>query len=54
MVDAEPEGDTFMPEIDSRAWREIESQSFPADERHAHAYRFSVLERVRAAAVAEP
>jgi dihydrofolate reductase len=49
VVDAEPEGDTFMPEIDSRAWREIESQSFPADERHAHAYRFSVLERVPAA-----
>jgi dihydrofolate reductase len=48
VVDAEPEGDTFMPEIDSRAWREIESQSFPADERHAHAYRFSVLERVPA------
>jgi dihydrofolate reductase len=45
VVDAEPEGDTFMPEFDTTQWREIESRSFAPDEKHAHAYRFAVLER---------
>jgi dihydrofolate reductase len=45
VVDAEPEGDTFMPEFDATQWREIELRSFEADEKHAHAYRFAVLER---------
>lgn len=46
-VDAEPAGDTFMPPIDWDAWRESSVQDFPADERHAHAYRFAVYERRR-------
>ena len=45
-VDAEPEGDTRMPEFDLGEWREISSEQFAADEKHAHAYRFSVLERI--------
>jgi dihydrofolate reductase len=45
-VDAEPAGDTRMPDFDSNDWREISSERFAADEKHAHAYRFSVLERV--------
>ncbi len=45
IVDAEPEGDTFMPEIDMSAWRETSSQSFAPDEKHAHAYRLAVYER---------
>lgn len=45
-VDAEPEGDTRMPEFDTNDWREVSSESFAADDRHAHAYRFSVLERI--------
>lgn len=44
-VDAEPAGDTRMPDFDPSDWREISSESFAADARHAHAYRFSVLER---------
>jgi dihydrofolate reductase len=44
-VETEPEGDTMMPEFDRHAWREISAENFAADERHAHAYRFSVLER---------
>jgi dihydrofolate reductase len=48
VVDAEPEGDTFMPEIDMSEWRETSAQSFPADEKHAHAYRFAILERISA------
>jgi dihydrofolate reductase len=45
-VDAAPEGDTCMPDFDSRAWREISSESFQADEKHAHGYRFAILERL--------
>ena len=46
VVDAEPEGDTFMPDLDLSAWRETSSQAFAADEKHAHAYRFSIYDRV--------
>jgi dihydrofolate reductase len=44
-VDAEPVGDTRMPECDMHEWREVSAESFAADDKHAHAYRFSVLER---------
>lgn len=44
-VDAEPAGDTFMPELDPGEWREVSNETFPADEKHAHAWRFSVLNR---------
>jgi dihydrofolate reductase len=46
-VDAEPVGDTRMPDFDINDWREISSEHFAADEKHAHAYRFSVLERTQ-------
>jgi dihydrofolate reductase len=45
-VDAEPAGDTWMPEFDGSAWRESASESFTADERHACNYRHSVLDRI--------
>ena len=44
-VDVEPAGDTHMPEFNASEWREVSSESFAADEKHAHAYRFSVRER---------
>ena len=44
-VDAEPEGDTFMPEFDVREWRETSAQDFTRDEKHAHAYRFAIYDR---------
>ncbi len=47
VVDAEVEGDTRMPEFDISRWRETESQSFPADDRHPYAYRLALLERIR-------
>jgi dihydrofolate reductase len=50
VVDAEPAGDTFMPEIDMSAWRETSSQSFAPDEKHASAYRLAVYERRRKSA----
>jgi dihydrofolate reductase len=46
VVDAEPEGDTFMPEMDMSEWREISAEAFPADEKHAHGYRFTTYERM--------
>ena len=46
VVDAEPEGDTFMPELDMTQWRETSAEHFPADEKHVHAYRFAVYDRV--------
>ncbi len=49
VVDAEPPGDTFMPQLDLHAWREVRSENFPADEKHAHAYTFFEYERTDAA-----
>ena len=46
IVDAEPKGDTFMPEFDMREWRETSCEHFAADEKHAHGYTFYVLDRV--------
>ena len=45
IVDAEPAGDTFMPQFDASAWQETSSQTFPADDRHAHSYRYAVYDR---------
>jgi dihydrofolate reductase len=45
IVDAEPAGDTFMPEFDMDAWQEASSQDFAADERHAYPYRYAVYGR---------
>lgn len=47
VVDAEPTGDTLMPELDLDAWREVRSENFPADEKHAHAYTLFEYERMR-------
>jgi dihydrofolate reductase len=44
-VDAEPPGDTFMPEFEIDHWRETSAQSFEPDEKHAHAYRLNVYDR---------
>lgn len=46
-VDAEPAGDTRMPDFDMRLWRETAAESFAPDDKHAHGYRFSVLDRIR-------
>ena len=45
-VDAEPEGDTFMPAFDMKEWSETRSEAFGRDEKHAHAYRLEVLDRL--------
>ena len=47
VVDAEPEGDTCMPEIDFTAWREKASWTSPASERNPFAFRYTLYERRR-------
>lgn len=45
-VHAEVPGDAVFPELQEREWREVAKEYHPADERHAHAFTFSTLERV--------
>lgn len=45
-VDAALDGDAHFPALDPAQWREAAAEPHPADERHAYAYRFRVLERV--------
>jgi dihydrofolate reductase len=44
-VHAQVAGDVHWTELDARAWRVIEREEFPADDRHAHAMSFEVWER---------
>ena len=45
IVDAEPSGDTFMPEIDLSVWQLISAEQHPADDRHAHGYSYALYEK---------
>ena len=44
-VDAEPEGDTFFPEIDEAVFECIESEPHAIDERHAHSFTIETWQR---------
>lgn len=44
-VDAVLEGDTSFPGIDTKDWKMVSEQSFPADDKHAYPYHFQVWER---------
>lgn len=46
-VEAAPEGDVFFPELNPDEWQEKDCHFHPADERHACAFRFITLDRVR-------
>lgn len=46
VVDAEPIGDTRMPEFDLTHWRLSATEQYHCDERHAHDYRFEIYDRV--------
>ncbi len=39
------DGDAGFPGLDAQQWRELAREDYPADERHAHAYSFVILER---------
>ena len=47
LVKAEPEGDTWFPEIEWQQWREIERDSHKADESNEYDYDFVILDRAR-------
>ncbi len=44
-VHANIEGDVLFPELQEQEWREVAKEYHPADERHAHAFTFSTLQR---------
>lgn len=44
-VEAEPEGDTFFPELDPAAWRRASREEHAADERNPFGYSFEEWER---------
>lgn len=45
-VHSEVAGDTWFPQFDRTAWREVAREDHLADEKHAYAYSFVTLERV--------
>lgn len=45
-VHANVAGDVVFPRLREEEWREVGKEYHPADERHAHAFTFSTLERV--------
>ena len=44
-VHANPEGDTYFPEVNSEEWNEVSRNDFKADEKNKYDYSFVVLER---------
>ncbi|TAH07733.1 MAG: dihydrofolate reductase [Sphingobacteriia bacterium] len=44
-VEAEIEGDTFFPELNSTNWQLIEDNPHPSDVKHAYSYRFQVWQK---------
>ncbi len=46
-IHAEVPGDTYFPPLEQAGWREISRERHAADDRHAHAFSFVVLERKR-------
>lgn len=44
-VHAHVDGDAHLPALNPREWRETAREDYSADERHAYAYSFIVLER---------
>ena len=44
-IEAEPEGDTFLPAIDETGWRELRREHYPVSEGDEFPFTFRVLER---------
>jgi dihydrofolate reductase len=45
-IKAEPEGDTFFPELDKKVWHLVKHQDHSPDEKNPYAYSFEVWERI--------
>jgi len=52
-VHASPDGDVFLPPIDSDSFREVRTESHKSDEKHSFSFTFSTLARVAAGIVDE-
>jgi dihydrofolate reductase len=46
-IEAEFEGDTFFPALNSAEWRVVSAESFFPDEKNLYPYRFVTLDRMR-------
>lgn len=46
VVQAEIEGDTYMPHFAGAEWKEVIREVHPADARNPYAFEFTVLDRV--------
>jgi dihydrofolate reductase len=46
IVQAEIEGDTYMPHFARAEWKEVLRETHPADARNQYAFEFTVLDRV--------
>ena len=44
-VQANVQGDAYLPDIDERHWRVVSTESFDADDRNEHAADFVILDR---------
>lgn len=44
-IDAEPEGDTFFPDLDPKVWRLISKDDHVKDEKNQYDYSFQVWEK---------
>ena len=44
-VHGAPVGDVTFPDVDWKAWRTVNSQSYPSGPKDEYAFTFSVLER---------
>ncbi|MFK7896183.1 MAG: dihydrofolate reductase [Myxococcota bacterium] len=46
-VDAEPEGDTYFPDLPAAEWKQVGTIAHATDERHKHAFSIETWDRVR-------
>lgn len=46
-VDVEPDGDTFFPEFDYQIWKEVERESFPADDKNEYPFDFVTYKKIK-------
>ena len=44
-IHANPEGDTYFPEVNLSEWKEVSKEDFKADEKNKYDYSFVILER---------
>src|SRR5688572_8587350 len=47
VVDAEPGGDTFMPEFDTASWTKTLAETHATDERHQFSFKLFIYDRIR-------